>query len=450
MGPLSRQGSGGASQNVARIQGRRGGGGMGDGDQPPKPRAFAALRDLAATPGLAPMLGSRTAQMFGYAFTPVALQVTAARTGHGTPLVVGTILFASFLPAILLGPLAGALVERWDKRQAIAWAQAARVLFVLLAVAWPGVPTFVLVGLLMGVSQAFYLPAYRALLPEIAHGDDLHMRATALSHSLEQVGSLVGTGLGAFAVVWAGVRPAFGLDAAVLAVSALCAFGLPRAFAGRAAAAPSPTGLGRQIADGFRAVAEVPLAREIVLVVGVLSVGFVMVNPLLVLIPRTMLHAPVWWFGVFELAQALAMAALGGVLAGGLRLSRRALMLGGFALAGLSVGGLGLSHSLAIDVVLYILFGFANMAFVTPALALYRLQFPLEIRARASAVYSTAMGVAQALGVALGGAVATVFSVQDGILAAGGWVIVVTAATAALGLLTAADAPSPVVAAARS
>jgi MFS family permease len=387
------------------------------------------------------MMASRTSQMFGFAFTPVALQVASARHGHGDPLVTSAILFASFLPAILLGPFAGALVERWDKRLTMFWAQLCRAVFVLAAVAAPSVAAFVAVSLLMGGSQAFYLPAYRALLPEIAGGDDLHVRATALSQSFEQLGSLAGMGLGAFAVVFAGVRPAFALDAAVLGLSALFVLGLPRALSGRDTAAQRKDGVWRQVVEGFRAVAAAPFGREAVLVVAAFTVGGVMLNPLLVLVPHDLLGAPVWWFGVFELVQGVAMAVLGGFIASGLRIGRRGLILSGFAASGLMALALGLSRWPLVDVAVYIVFGFGNMAWLTPLMALYRLDFPLALRARASAVYSMVVGASQAVGVALGGVVAALVTVRAGILMSGGWMLAVAVAAAALGLFASADAP---------
>ncbi|MCL6595129.1 MAG: MFS transporter [Firmicutes bacterium] len=412
------------------------------GEGADKPRGWESWRELWRLPGYVPMMASRASQMFGFSFTPVALQVAAARHGAGEPLVTGAILFASFLPAILLGPPAGVLVERWDKRRTMFGSQLARTAFVLLAVAAPKVWAYVAVSLLMGTAQVFYLPAYRALLPEIARGDDLHMRASGLAQALEQVGSLVGIGLGAFLVVLAGVRIAFLADAAVLGLSALFALRLPPSLAGVAAGAGGRGGIWRPMVEGMRAVGASPLGREIVALVAVFTVGSVMINPLLVLVPHDLLRAPVWWFGVFELAQGAAMAALGGAIAGGLRVRRRLLIAGGFLLSGLSVAALAASRWPLVDLGLYIVFGLANTAWLTPVMALYRLEFPLALRARASAVYSMVMGASQAVGVALGGLVAAALSVQVGLWVSGGWMAAVALAMATFGLLMGADAPA--------
>gem|GEM_PF-3008509 len=408
-----------------------------------RPRGRASWRQLASAPGLGAMVGSRTAQAFGRSFTPIALQVAAVRLGRGEPLVLSAILLASFVPAIVLGPFAGVLAERWNKRRTVAWAQVSRVAFVLLAAAAPSVPAFVATSLLLGISQAIYQPAYRALFPEVAGGDDLHLRATAMSQALEQVAAVVGTAVAAFAVVFVGIRPAFALDALVLAVSASLAFAVPRRFTGKAADGPGAGGVWRQLVEGFTAVGERRLARQLAGLMAAVTVGAVMMNPVLVLVPRKLLHAPVWWFGVFELVQAAAMALLGGLIASGLRLPRRTLVLGGFALCGVSVLGLALSRSIAADIALYVLFGLANMAFLAPVSAMYRLQFPLALRARGSAVYSSVVGVAQALGVVAGGVAAAALSVGAGLAIAGAWIVVATGAALVLGLLRDADQAPP-------
>lgn len=385
------------------------------------------------------MLGSRTSQTFGMMFTPVALQIAAVRQGHGEPLVVGAILFASFLPAIFLGPLMGAVVERCDKRKTMFWSQLARVAVLLLVTLSASVAMFVAVAFLMGIAEVFYRPAYRALLPEIAAGADLHVRATGLVTAGEKVGSLVGVALGTLIVIAVGVRLAFALDAFVLGISALSVLAVPASLTGKAHG-QVVTGTWHGMMEGFQAARERPLAREILVSVGLVTVGIVMINPLLVLIPHDLLHAPVWWFGVFEFAQGAAMGVLGALLAGGLNMPRRRVILLGFLGTGVAILLISLSHSVALDLLAYIGFGFANMAWLAPVLALYRLDYPLELRARGGSVYSMVVGVGQALGVAAGGLAAAALSVQAGLLLSGAWTVVVTALLAVFGLLRAADA----------
>lgn len=396
-----------------------------------------------------PILASRTSQMFGTAFTPIALQIAAVRQGSGEPLVVSAILFASFVPAIVFGPPVGAVVERWDKRRTMLWAQLSRVFVLLLVLASTSVEMFVAVAFLMGISEIFYRPAYRALLPEIAAGADLHVRATGLINALEKLGSLTGVALGTLIVLAVGVRVAFVLDAAVLGLSALSVLAVPRWFTGKAVGQVA-AGIWRGMMDGFRAARERRLARDILLGAGLVTLGMVMINPLLVLIPRDLLHAPVWWFGVFEFVQGGAMAVFGGLIASGLPMSRRSLILAGFLGSGLSALALGLSRSAPLDVVIYVFLGFANMAWLSPVLALYRLDFPLALRARGGAVYSMVVGVAQAAGVAAGGLVASLLSVEAGLVVAGLWGVAVAVLVAALGLLRTADPPPSTGAAATS
>jgi MFS family permease len=407
-----------------------------------EPRGIASLRQMLALAGFGGIVGSRTSKTFGTVFTPVALELAAVRLGDGVPLVVSAILFASFLPSIFVGPPVAALVEGWDKRRTMLWAQLLLGAALLLVTVSATVPMFVAVAFLMGIADVFYRPAYRALLPEIAAGSDLHVRATGLVSALEKVGSLVAIALGTYLVLGVGVRRAFVLDALVVAVSGLCLLGVPARLSG-VAPGQAPTGIWRGMREGFLAALERPLAREILLGAGLVGFGMTMVNPLLVLIPRDLLHAPVWWFGVFEFAQYAAMAVLGGLIASGLRVPRRLLILGGFLLCGVTAAALGVGRSPILDVAIYIVFGVGNMAWLSPVLALYRLEFPLSLRARGGSVYSMLVGgIGPALGVGLGGVIATATSIETALVVAGLWMALVAGAALTFGLLRSADRPA--------
>lgn len=65
----------------------------------------------------------------------VWVAVDLARGQAWTPLAVSGIFLASTLPTILLGPLAGVFVDRWNKRQAMIWATFAQAACIALLLA---------------------------------------------------------------------------------------------------------------------------------------------------------------------------------------------------------------------------------------------------------------------------------------------------------------------------
>lgn len=64
----------------------------------------------------------------GATVTVVAIDVLVVDVLAATPLEAGTIRAVQFLPYLLVGLLAGALVDRWRKRSVIVWTSAGRAL----------------------------------------------------------------------------------------------------------------------------------------------------------------------------------------------------------------------------------------------------------------------------------------------------------------------------------
>jgi MFS family permease len=76
-------------------------------------------------------------------------------------------------------------------------------------------------GLLFGLSQAFFLPAYQSIAPQLVEVEALPS-ANALNGLTREIGRLAGPALGALLVANFSTASAFGFDALTFLVSALC------------------------------------------------------------------------------------------------------------------------------------------------------------------------------------------------------------------------------------
>jgi DHA3 family macrolide efflux protein-like MFS transporter len=88
----------------------------------------------------------------------------------GSALAVGLSVIASTLPTLLLGPIAGVFVDRWDRKRTMIVADVLRGLLVLacLLVKTPDqVWVYYIVGFLMACVSRFFFPAQNAVLPLI-------------------------------------------------------------------------------------------------------------------------------------------------------------------------------------------------------------------------------------------------------------------------------------------
>ena len=155
---------------------------------------------------------------------------------HGGPVLLGTVLACYGVPRTLGIPLGGMLADKREPRAIMLTADVVRcVLVAVLAVfAARHVASLAALGpvaALLGLGEGLFLPASFTIMPALL-GPDRLQAGNALNSAAVQFGSLLGPALGGVLVATAGPAPAFAVDAASFAVSAL-ALGLivPRARA---------------------------------------------------------------------------------------------------------------------------------------------------------------------------------------------------------------------------
>jgi DHA3 family tetracycline resistance protein-like MFS transporter len=147
-----------------------------------------------------------------------------ARTGSS--LTVGAVLVSSTLPLMLCAPLAGRVVDRYERRRMMLLAESGRgLLFLatLVVILWrPGAlwPIYA-VGFAQSALAAFFWPARSAMLPQLAPGEAL-ASANALFQFSDGVVRVVAPTLAALALLRLGAAGVVALDAATFVVSAGC------------------------------------------------------------------------------------------------------------------------------------------------------------------------------------------------------------------------------------
>lgn len=147
-----------------------------------------------------------------------------ARTGSS--LATGAVLVSSTLPLLLCAPIAGWVVDRYDRRRVMLLAEGARGLLFLLTLAvllrLPGAlwPIYV-VGFAQSALAAFFWPARSATLPQLVSGGSL-LPANALYQFTDGAVRVVAPTLAALALLRLGVAGVVALDAATFVISAAC------------------------------------------------------------------------------------------------------------------------------------------------------------------------------------------------------------------------------------
>jgi Na+/melibiose symporter-like transporter len=177
----------------------------------------------------------------------------------GSSLVTATVFLVGLLPSLLAGPVAGVLVDRWDRRRTLVAVSLAQAAFLLPLLAVHGRERLWVVYLVMAVESVLAQlndPARNALLPTLVGEGEL-VGANGLIGLNGNLARLVGSPLGGVLVEVAGL-PGLVLGDAFSFLAGAVLLALVRtpagARAGEAAAGGAPAGAGSASAaagDGF-------------------------------------------------------------------------------------------------------------------------------------------------------------------------------------------------------
>ena len=189
-------------------------------------RAFAPYSRILRSKAYRPLWLGQVGSNFGDTLHYVALVVLLFRlTGSGA--VLAALSLAQIVAGLMLGPFAGVLVDRLDRRRLMVVVDLARAgLAAALAFTTSTPLAF---GLAVGLTAVGvpFRPALQSLLPSLVAEDDL-LAANSVGWSTEQGTQIMAAALaGGLLLVW-GTRPAFLLNAASFGFSALLLVRLPK------------------------------------------------------------------------------------------------------------------------------------------------------------------------------------------------------------------------------
>lgn len=151
----------------------------------------------------------------------------------GSALLLGATVFASQIPVLLLGPLAGAMADRVDRHRAFFLVQAAQLAQALLmaTLAFLGAiePWHMMVlGVFLGVTIAVELPVRHALLPELIEAREDLPNAVALTSFMGSAGKLIGPSIAGLVIAAFGEAVCFLVNALTYLVVLATLLMIPR------------------------------------------------------------------------------------------------------------------------------------------------------------------------------------------------------------------------------
>ena len=325
----------------------------------------------------------------------------------GSSLLLGSVGFASQFPVFLASPLGGIVADRYNRHRVVIATQTASMLlaFILAVLTLTHrvtVREIFALAMLLGLVNAFDLPGRQSFLVEMVGKDDL-MNAIALNSSMFNGARVVGPAIAGLLVARIGEGWCFfGNAASYIAVI----IGLLMMQVSPRAARPIGSPLAH-VSEGFRFVRNTVPIRDLLLLVGLVSLVAMPYTVLMPIFAAQILHGGARGLGILmgatgvgALLAALTLATRTGVYGLGRWVT---LACAGF---GLSLIGFALSRSFWFSAALLVPAGFCMMLQMSSSNTLIQSMVRDELRGRVMSVYAMMLIGMAPFGALFGGALA--------------------------------------------
>ncbi|MFH1085806.1 MAG: MFS transporter, partial [Chloroflexota bacterium] len=382
--------------------------------RPPSPFAVFRIRDFRL------MWIGQFVETSGSALTALAASIFVYRL-TGSALSVGLMLVATALPSVVLGLVAGVVVDRYNRRKIMVIAEVARAaltflipVLVPLHVAW----LYVLVMLSSTVGQ-FFDPAHESVLPEVAPEEEL-----AAANSLMAISSFgataIGFALSGLIASQANIMWAFYVNGVTFLLSGLCilllrapgvapaeAVAKDSEAAGAGAPADAAGSVGavvRNLGAGMRALVDTPILRSLLLTGIPTMVSFGLTNSLLLPFALRALKASEFEYGMQEALTSVGFVA-GSLLMAGVfdRMREGPWMVLSYIGMGLLGALYALSRSVPYGILLLALSGFCNAPAAIGRRVAVQRNTPTDMRGRVNSAFFVVRDVFYLIGMLAAG-----------------------------------------------
>jgi MFS family permease len=323
-----------------------------------------------------------------------------------SPLLLGSVGFASQFPVFLASPLGGIVADRYNRHRVVIATQTASMVlaFILAALALTHritVPEIFVLAILLGIVNAFDLPGRQSFLVEMVGKEDL-MNAIALNSSMFNGARVVGPAIAGILVARIGEGWCFFANAVsyIAVIAGLLLMKVtPRAIQPMGSAVA-------HVIEGFRFVRHTAPIRALLLLVGLVSLVAMPYTVLMPVFADKILHGGGLKFaamigshdaGAVRLGVLMGATGVGALLAGIALAARRGVHGLGrwitFACAGFGVTliAFALSRNFWLSAALLVPAGFCMMLQMSSSNTLIQSMVHDHLRGRVMAVYAMSL-----------------------------------------------------------
>ena len=327
----------------------------------------------------------------------------------GSALLLGVVGFCGQIPALLLSPFAGVLVDRWNRHRVLVVTQVLAMgqSLALAALALSGVIAVwhvVALSVLQGFVNAFDIPARQALVVELVEDRADLPNAIALNSTMFNAARLIGPSVAGGLIAWVGEGGCFLVDG----LSYLAVIGsLLMMRITRSPRTEPPKHLLTELREGYTYAFHFPPIRAVLLLLAMVSL---MGLPFAVLMP--VMASQVLGGGPNTLGFLLAASGLGALGGSGYLASRRSVQ--GFgrvialtaALFGVALVAFALSRHVVLSLLALVVVGYGMMVALAASNTLLQTIVEERMRGRLMSFYAMAFLGTAPFGSLLAGALA--------------------------------------------
>jgi MFS family permease len=340
----------------------------------------------------------------------------------GSALLLGVLGFAGQIPTFLLAPLAGVLVDRWDRHRVLVVTQVLAMVqsAALAALALAGVIQVwhvVALSVFQGIINAFDMPARQALVVEMVEDRADLPNAIALNSSMVNAARLLGPSIAGILIAGVGEGYCFLIDAVsyLAVIASLLLMRIPARVV-----APRTSRVLADFQEGFKYAADSQAIRSVLLLLALVSLMGTPCTVLLPVIAKEVLGGGASTLGLLTAASGL------GALGGAVYLASRQTVLGLGRVIFLStaVFGAGLvafsrAHVLWLSLPLMLLTGGGMMLQMASSNTILQTIVDEDKRGRVMSLFAMAFFGTVPFGSLIAGVLATRLGAENTILVGG-------------------------------
>jgi MFS transporter, DHA3 family, macrolide efflux protein len=295
---------------------------------------------------------------------------------------------ATFLPYLIFGLIAGAYVDRWDKRRTMITADLMRAVFVGLMpilISYSINLVYVL-SFLSTTATLFFGPAKMAVVPALFTKEKI-LTATSLAETAENITEILGYALAGLLITLIPIRKVFYMDSFTFLVSAVMIYSMKFQFevrnAEEAESLNVKSHIFRDILEGLLYIWKTKILARTLLIYCFVLLIFSGFNPLIFIYALNILKTSNFGLGILEASAAVGITVGSMVLTvWGSQFRKETLIFSGYFLAGLTITILGVFPWYPLALLGFFLTGVSNALFLLPVQSIFQEETASAMRGR--------------------------------------------------------------------